>query len=126
MHKVLSSIATFELHDNNFWEIILKPNSVLSLEDVAIIYQYIESMKPGVPTLMDLSPIAGIEFEALEFISRIKKREHQLVVASGKGSIGEKYVHLINQLSDEDFKCMVFNSIDEARNWILNQEPEKS
>lgn len=126
MHKESSSIATIELNDHPYWEVHLKPNVILTLDDVTRIYQYIHSMTDNTPILMDWNMIQGIEFEALEYIARIQSREHPLAIASEPGSIGERYVHLINQLSENILVCTIFNTANEAHHWILSLEQREA
>ncbi len=122
MHKESTSIATIEQNDHPYWEVHFKPNVILTLEDVTRIYQYIQSKFDTTPILMDWNHIQGIEFEALEYIARIQNREHPLAITSEPGTIGERYCHLINQLSESSCVCAMFSTEDEAHKWLLNLE----
>lgn len=120
MHKDQSRIAIIELNAHSCWEILFKPNSVLSLEDVAGVYEYIHTEAVINPLLMDWSMIQGVEFEALEYIANTQKPEHPLVIVSESGSIGEKYGHLIDQLSAQNCTHITFSTMQEARNWVTH------
>lgn len=126
MYKEQCSIATIELNEHAYWEVFFKPNVILSLEDVSRIYQYIDRRTDGAPILLDLNQIQGIEFEALEFIARTQNREHPFVIVSEPGSIGERYVHLVNQLCEQKFVCTMFNTIEEARKGIFHLEQKEA
>lgn len=120
MHKDQSRIAAIELISHSFWEILFKPNVVLSLEDVVYAYQFIHSKALTKGILMDWSMIQGIEFEALEYIARTQNQDHPLAIVSETGSIGEKYSHLIDQLCEQNCSCINFTSMSDARNWLTH------
>lgn len=125
MHKVQSRIASIELNAHAFWEILFKPHTVVSLEDMVWIYRYVRSNSHLTPVLMDWSEIQGIEFEAMEHIAQLQTTEHPLVIVSEAGSIGEKYCHLIEQLSEQKCSCFVFATMSEARRWLTDHSMQK-
>lgn len=126
MHRESTSIATIEQNDHPYWEVHFKPNVILTLEDVTRIYRYIQSKSHATPILMDWNHIQGIEFEALEYIARIQNREHPLAITSEPGTIGERYSHLINQLSESNGVCAIFRTENEAHRWILSLEQNEA
>lgn len=125
MHKVQSRIASIELSPHAFWEVLFKPHAVVTLEDILWIHRYVRNTSLPAPILLDWRTIQGIEFEAMEHIARAQNPSHPVVIVSERGSIGEKYAHLISQLGEQTCNCLVFKTVGEARRWLSEKYTQK-
>lgn len=122
MYSGQSSIAAVELCDTRYWLVTFKQNALLSYDDVRWIYLYVNNSSPLLPVLIDLGGIQGMEFDAIEFIALMNCTNQPPLLISPTGSIGTRYVALVEQLSDNDCTCRVYETLQDAISELFEME----